>query len=95
MWWSIQTNSLLAIDIPAANSIVLHTFYLAGWAIDYAAAGGTGVSTIHVWAYPVGGGAPQFVGVAQYGDQRPDVAAAYGPQPGRKSCSRRPTGLPW
>ena len=35
--------------------------------------------TLHVWAYPVGGGAPEFVGVAQPGGARPDVAVLYGP----------------
>ena len=31
-----------------------------------------------VWAYPVGGGAPVFVGVAGVGGARPDVATLYG-----------------
>jgi len=41
-----------------------------------------GISTIHVWAVPVGGGSAIFVGVATLGDARPDVAAKYGAQYG-------------
>jgi hypothetical protein len=58
----------------------LRTFHVFGWAIDQASAVGTGVSTVHVWAYPANGGAPQFVGVVEYGFDRPDVGAAFGPQ---------------
>ena len=31
-------------------------------------------------AFPLAGGAPQFIGVANQGDNRPDVAAIFGPQ---------------
>ena len=54
---------------------------LAGWAVDLDSATGSGISAIHVWAYPSGGpstGAPIFVGEAEYGGVRPDVAALYG-----------------
>ena len=36
--------------------------------------GGTGIDTLHVWAYPITGGAPLFLGVASPA-ARPDVAA--------------------
>ena len=39
---------------------------------------GSGIDTIHVWAYPVSGASPVFLGVAGQGFSRPDVAAAYG-----------------
>ena len=39
-----------------------------------------GIATLHVWAFPATGAAPQFLGVANYGSNRPDVAAIYGPQ---------------
>lgn len=56
--------------------------FVAGWAADFDSPSGTGISTIHVWAYPVDAsglrGAPLFVGVAAYGGDRPDVAAIYG-----------------
>lgn len=51
---------------------------LAGWAADLDAPAGTGIETLHVWAYPIDGGAPQFVGVAEHGGARGDVAAIYG-----------------
>ena len=40
----------------------------------------TGIDTLHVWAYPVAGGAPMFVGTATTGGLRPDVAVVYGEQ---------------
>jgi hypothetical protein len=52
---------------------------VAGWAIDEAAATGTGVDTLHVWAYPASG-SPIFVGAAGYGGARGDIGTAYGPQ---------------
>ena len=39
-----------------------------------------GISAIHVYAQPVSGGAPIFLGVATTGDARADVAARYGSQ---------------
>ena len=56
--------------------LVLH---VAGWAIDPAAPSGTGISTIHVWAFSADGTASVFLGAASFGS-RPDVAAAFGPQ---------------
>lgn len=53
---------------------------MAGWAIDEAATSGTGIETVHVWAYPAGGGAPLFLGVAAYGEERPDIGALFGNQ---------------
>ena len=61
--------------IDRADGIVV-----AGWAADLDAGIGTGVDTLHVWAYPAGGGNPIFAGVADYGGARPDVAAIYGAQ---------------
>ena len=70
----------VTIDLPtaivAADSA--QPLVLAGWAIDTDADAGTGVDTVHVWAYPTGGGAPIFVGAAGYGGRRPDVAAVFG-----------------
>jgi hypothetical protein len=51
---------------------------VAGWAADLDSPLGTGIDVIHVWAYPRGGGDPIFVGQADYGGKRPDVAAFYG-----------------
>src|SRR5262249_55485923 len=56
----------------------------AGWAADLDSPSGTGIGTIHAWAYPVDAsgarGTPLFVGVAAYGGDRPDVGAVYGEQ---------------
>ena len=53
---------------------------VAGWAADLDAPSGTGIDTLHVWAYPRGGGDPIFLGATAYGGVRPDVAAVYGEQ---------------
>lgn len=77
---AVRSNPLLAIDVPGANAAVPHTFVVAGWALDLASSNTTGVSTVHVWAYPAAGGPAVFAGVATYGFDRPDVGAAFGPQ---------------
>jgi hypothetical protein len=68
------------IDAPAVGQDVTRTFMVAGWAFDPNAGSGSGVDTVHVWAYPNpgSGAAPVFVGVATVGVSRPDVAAAFG-----------------
>jgi hypothetical protein len=68
------------IDSPRRQQDVAQPFTLAGWAADLDAPAGTGVSTIHVWAYPLAGGPPVFLGVAEQGVGRPDVAAVHGQQ---------------
>jgi hypothetical protein len=74
----------MALDAPRAGAVA-QPFQLAGWAIDLASADGTGIDTLHAWAYPLAGRAgqdraPIFLGVAETGDARPDVAAIYGAQ---------------
>jgi hypothetical protein len=68
------------IDSPRWQQDVAQPFTLAGWAADLDAPQGTGVSTIHVWAYPLAGGPLVFLGVAEQGVRRPDVAAVHGDQ---------------
>jgi Tol biopolymer transport system component len=68
----------VVIDAPRANATVDSPFMVGGWAIDLDAAEGTGVTTLHAWAFPVGGGAPRFLGATAYGGARPDVAAVHG-----------------
>lgn len=69
----------MAVDLPGQNqSITRANFRIAGWALDLGAASGTGVDAVHVWAYPLAGGAPILVGGAVVGDLRPDVGAAFG-----------------
>jgi hypothetical protein len=76
----------VVIDTPSAvapradNAGLAQPFVVAGWALDLDSEKGTGVDTLHVWAYPVDGSAPKFVGVADRGGRRPDVAAVHGDQ---------------
>ena len=53
---------------------------VSGTAVDLSAPTGTGIDTIHVWAYPNPGSgtAPRFLGVAEYGLERPELELAYG-----------------
>jgi glucose/arabinose dehydrogenase len=75
---TIVATAQIAIDIPQHFASVPQPFHLGGWAADTASTSGTGINTIHVWAFPVGGGAPRFVGVPTLGGMRPDVAAFLG-----------------
>jgi hypothetical protein len=75
-----SSQPVLAVDRPSSNAFVGHPFTIAGWAIDQAALTGTGIATIHVWAFRTNGGTPVFVGVAGLNVPRPDVAAVYGGQ---------------
>ena len=85
----------MILDQPGAGAVLQQPFTMSGWAFDGAAASGTGVDTIHVWAYPNpgSGAAPVFVGVAQYGGSRPDVAAAYGSRFNNSGFSASVRGL--
>jgi hypothetical protein len=70
--------------VATASGPLLGTgFFVGGWSLDLAAPSGSGVDAIHTWAYPVINGvigAPIWIGVANYGVARPDVAAIFGPQ---------------
>lgn len=68
-------SPLMSLDAPASGNVP-STFLVGGWAIDPAAASGTGVSTVHVWAVS-STGAATFLG-ASYGGDRLDVGNAYG-----------------
>jgi matrixin/BACON domain-containing protein/all-beta uncharacterized protein len=68
------------IDTPRNESSVGQPFLLGGWAADLYAAAGTGIDALHVWAYPLAGGPPVFLGATSYGGARPDVASIHGDQ---------------
>jgi beta-lactamase superfamily II metal-dependent hydrolase len=53
---------------------------LHGWALDPQAETGAGIGAVHVWARQRGvdGAQPLFLGAAELGVARPDVAAAHG-----------------
>jgi glucose/arabinose dehydrogenase len=83
---------LLRIDTPSNNAVLRQPFTVAGWALDTAATGSSGISAVHVWAYPAAG-SPVFVGAAQLGGARPDVAAAFGSQFGQSGFGLSGGGL--
>ena len=62
------------VDFPAKNQTLSQNISIAGWAVDRASAAGTGVDTLHVYAYLNGVGTPIFLGVVTYGDARQDIA---------------------
>jgi hypothetical protein len=72
------SNPRIYLDVPGPNATVQTSFAVAGWAVDLGAPSGTGIATVHVWARPVGGGSPIFLGAANMGVTRPDVATFYG-----------------
>jgi hypothetical protein len=75
---SDRVGPQVVIDTPGRQQDVGQPFVLAGWAIDLDDEVGTGIDALHVWAYPLAGGDPIFVGTAAYGGARPDVAALHG-----------------
>lgn len=75
---SADARPVVQVDAPRAGAVVGPSFHIGGWALDFAATSGSGIGVIHVWAYPVSGGAPRFLGFAAMNGHRPDVAAAFG-----------------
>ena len=87
----------IVIDTPSGASRLLSAnlpFTVAGWATDLDDGLGTGVDAVHVWAYPVGGADPVFVGLAALGGSRPDVAAVYGRRFTKSGYGVTGAGLP-
>jgi hypothetical protein len=83
--FTVNATALMALNPPEAEAVITtNIFNVDGWSIDRAieitAIAGSGVDTLHVYAYPnPGSGAPPiFLGVASVGLGRPDVAALYG-----------------
>jgi hypothetical protein len=83
----------VVIDAPRSQEDVAQPFVVSGWAADLGTREGTGVATIHAWAYPLAGGPPVFLGAATYGVQRPDVAATHGEQFGASGFNLPVQGL--
>jgi len=87
-----HVGSQVTIDAPTEPT-VSQPFMLGGWAGDLDAEAGTGVDTIHVWAYPLTGEAPIFLGTPDYGGARPDVAAVHGDRFGESGYGMMVDGL--
>ncbi len=86
-------NPIMTIDTPANGAVVRQPFMLAGWTIDANSAFGTGVGPHHVWAFPLSGAAPRFVGVTTSG-LRPDVAGFFGSRFAEAGYGLIVSGLP-
>jgi hypothetical protein len=91
---AVAPQPFMSIDVPAANAVVRQPFALAGWALDLAAAGGTGVDVVHAYAYPYAGGPPVFLGAALPAGVRSDVAGVFGARFASSSYSLPVRGLP-
>jgi glucose/arabinose dehydrogenase len=76
---TLEGGGVVAIESPAASATLARPFAVTGFALDGAAAAGTGVSGLLAYAFPVGGGPPISLGVPTYGISRPDLAAVLGP----------------
>jgi subtilisin family serine protease len=72
-------TSHVEFDAPGAGAHVAPPFAVSGWALARAAASGTGVDAVHVWAFDAAGSAA-FLGAAPYGAARVDVADVFGSQ---------------
>jgi hypothetical protein len=75
------SNPRMAVDQPVAGQNVTRwpgSFSISGWALDLVSSTDPGVDGVHVWAYPVVGGSPFWLGAATLGGARPDVASAFG-----------------
>jgi YVTN family beta-propeller protein len=84
----IRAVPKMVIDTPGQGEALIQPFRVAGWAVDdigFEPLGndkGTGVNTVHLWAFPLEGGPARFVGAADryplYGATRFDVSLSLG-----------------
>jgi glucose/arabinose dehydrogenase len=78
---TFPTNLPIHIDDPLPGAVLgTGVNRVAGWALDPGAAEGSGIAAVHIWATPVEGGSPTFLGGAALGVSRPDVGAVFGAQ---------------
>jgi hypothetical protein len=94
------------IDVPAAGGTgskapayrAGERFFVGGWAADLDSPVDSGVSTVHVWAYPIDASGkaldPVFLGPAIDGGARPDVGAVYGDRFAASGYGMIVNGLP-
>jgi hypothetical protein len=71
-------DTRLFVDSPQNGGTYAGRVLVQGWAVDTAAASGTGVDAVHVWAFPVSGAPGFLVGAATMGLARLDVASYLG-----------------
>lgn len=87
-------NPRMSIDTPGSNQTIGASFLVAGWATDLASPSGPGVDAVDIFAYPATGAAAIYLGRASIGGNRPDVAAAFGPNAQRSGYGLNASGLP-
>ncbi len=75
-----QGTTMIQIETPTAYAQVTVPFAVGGYTLDTAAAAGTGIGVVDLWAWPKPVGAPIYLGQAALGLERLDVAATHGPQ---------------
>jgi FG-GAP-like repeat len=75
----VGPNPQLALDSPNGGTMQ-QPFLMRGWAVDLGATSGTGADTVHVWAWPLSGAPPIFIGAGTPSNARPDVGALFGSQ---------------
>jgi FG-GAP repeat len=68
-----RTSIDVAATIPGPVNV-----HVGGWTLKEIATDTEGTDAIHVWAAPLAGGAPIFVGAAASRAARPDVASTFG-----------------
>jgi fibronectin-binding autotransporter adhesin len=69
----------MIIDTPQPNATVSGaSFPITGWAVAETAMPGAGADILHVWAFPVAGGAPTFVTQGNVTQNRGDIANLFG-----------------
>ena len=93
----VGERQVLHLDTPAADShVTAAAFTVSGYAADLAAVSGSGVDSVHVYAYPLSGSAqpPVFLGLATYGAPRSSLTPVYGPQFTNSGFTLGPVSLP-
>jgi alpha-tubulin suppressor-like RCC1 family protein len=77
-----ESEIRMHVDLPDTGQAVTGGFRVAGWALDPHAPFGAGIGAVHVWAErtDAAGASPVFLGAADLGGQRPDVAQSFGRQ---------------
>src|SRR5262245_11445723 len=75
----VASQAGIVIDTPSPGATLTSAFEVGGWALEAAAASGTGVDAMQFYVYPNDGNAPGvYVGSGSYGLSRPDVGAIFG-----------------
>jgi hypothetical protein len=90
----VLSDVRIQLDTPNNGETVNQPFPVIGWAADLAATDGTGIGAVHVHIYPCVSCPAAYVGTAEYGAERPDVAAAIKPNLPLSGYSLVVAGLP-